>query len=539
MIPDSDAGLATDPSSRAPSHQSRLNRSVLLCLGAILVLGVAIRFFNLGRRSLWLDEIISSHATHIDSFPALIAWVKADVDQAPAFATVTWLLRGLGDGEVAMRLPSAVAGVLTIFAVFLLTKRLFDSRTALIAALVTTILPFMVWYSQEARSYALLMLATTLQMLFVYRARRQGRLVDWAGFTVFTIFSVYSHYLALASTAAAYTYLLIGVVSDAMNSKAVAPQAARAAASVAVVTLAYLPWVHALSAFLRSSNHGLARYAGPHAWTLMQLLSLLDGLSYAGLMLAALVAGLFAAAFRAIRRRDEGALLLLIWLGLPIVALTAKLQGAVLNLDPRYLGIVAPAMAIVTAVGVNDSALWLAARLASITSRRPGSMGAAVAISLAFLLVVQTIPALATSISRPKDDYRGMAAYVSATTPSVGTVLALGQYAPFVVIGLDHYFGETGSPVVVVDGSSLDAKMVKSIQTSSGQVWGALFQPSPGEDQTALVNHLAVDQRFTHLLLVSPSSSLSPLQQARLLLSWDLRYAPHLQSALDAVAGAT
>ena len=49
-------------------------------------------------------------------------------------------------------------------------KELVSSRVGLIAALLTAVNPFLVWYSQEARSYALLALLGALSLLFFVRA---------------------------------------------------------------------------------------------------------------------------------------------------------------------------------------------------------------------------------------------------------------------------------------------------------------------------------------------------------------------------------
>jgi uncharacterized membrane protein len=43
-----------------------------------------------------------------------------------------------------------------------LAKQIYGFTTALLAALLMTVLPFAVWYSQEARAYALLMLRQVL-----------------------------------------------------------------------------------------------------------------------------------------------------------------------------------------------------------------------------------------------------------------------------------------------------------------------------------------------------------------------------------------
>ncbi len=69
------------------------------------------------------------------------------------------VLQVFGDSEVALRLPSAVAGICTIPLLGLLTEEITKSRTtAAIAALLLAVNPLHLWYSQEARPYAVLLL---------------------------------------------------------------------------------------------------------------------------------------------------------------------------------------------------------------------------------------------------------------------------------------------------------------------------------------------------------------------------------------------
>jgi hypothetical protein len=502
-------------------------------IGAVVAIGAAVRFYNLGGRSLWLDEVISSQATRINSFAELIAWVKADVDQVPAFSTITWLLRGLGDGEVALRLPSAIAGTLTIVAVYLLAKQIYGFNTALVAALLMALLPFAVWYSQEARAYALLMLVTTLQMLFAYRVKRDGRLVDWSGLTIFSILNLYTHYMALAVTGAAYAYLGLCFLMDAFGRRLSVRQVFRAIGSSALIVLAFVPWLKALVTFLRSPDHGFARF-GADAVTVTQVRTLLDGLGFSGLLLAFLVVGLVAVTLRVARSCDGGGLLLA-WMALPMLALAVKMRGGVLYLNPRYLIFLVPAMVITSAIGVTDLARLLAVAARRIKPVRARNWAAAVAVVITALLLVQTIPALASSLERPKDDYRGMAGYVARASPPGSTVLALGQYAGFVVIGLGHYFAQTHSAVVVTNGAWLDDHVASRLTTGRGTVWGAIFEPSSAESATASEQARAVNRSFTHLLLVRPDPGLTPEDQARQLLSWDSSFVPRLRSSLDVI----
>ena len=83
----------------------------------------------------------------------------------PLYFLLAWATSQFGHAPALLRLPSLIAGVLTIPAVYLLGLRTVGRRAALLAATLTTLSPFMIYYSTEARSYGVMMLLTTLSTL--------------------------------------------------------------------------------------------------------------------------------------------------------------------------------------------------------------------------------------------------------------------------------------------------------------------------------------------------------------------------------------
>src|SRR6185312_3874956 len=97
----------------------------------------------------------------------------------PLHYIVLWLtVRTLGDGQVARRLPSLIAGTLVIPVLYLLGSELYDRRTGLIAAAFGAVSPLLVWYSQEARMYAFVTLFGLLAVWTQLRAIRRGQPSD-------------------------------------------------------------------------------------------------------------------------------------------------------------------------------------------------------------------------------------------------------------------------------------------------------------------------------------------------------------------------
>ena len=78
------------------------------------------------------------------------------------------------DRPLGLRSLSALAGVATIPVAFLLGRELRGRRAGLIAAALVAVNPMLIWYSQEARAYALLVLFCALSLLYCVRALRVG-----------------------------------------------------------------------------------------------------------------------------------------------------------------------------------------------------------------------------------------------------------------------------------------------------------------------------------------------------------------------------
>jgi uncharacterized membrane protein len=151
---------ASNPGSPIPARRQVLGAMMagiarhpdFLLGSALTCLGVYLRLYHLGGRSLWLDEAISAQAATLPDIHAVISWTQLDFDQMPLMALITWSTRTLGPSELALRAPSAIAGALCVGTVYALGRELLGPYVALLASLLMATLPISVWYGQEARS---------------------------------------------------------------------------------------------------------------------------------------------------------------------------------------------------------------------------------------------------------------------------------------------------------------------------------------------------------------------------------------------------
>jgi hypothetical protein len=190
---------AAPPPPRIDSVRPARRRApaVGLAIAALTLAGLGLRMA--AGRSLWLDEATSVTQARM-GFGAMLHNLRTTDVQPPLHDAILWVLNRLfGDSALAMRSPSLVAGSVLIPVLYGLGRDLFDRRTGVIAAVLATFAPFVVWYSQEARMYALFMLFAALALwgqVLVLQDRRPPW-VGWALYTVATIALCWTQYFTV------------------------------------------------------------------------------------------------------------------------------------------------------------------------------------------------------------------------------------------------------------------------------------------------------------------------------------------------------
>jgi mannosyltransferase len=193
---------------RLPSISSAVEATtpiVPIVIGLTAVAAV-LRFVGIGHQSYWYDEAYTVNLVH-HSVGRMLGLLPRTELTPPLYYCVAWVwARIFGFGEAGLRSLSAVAGVATIPAIYGVGAKLISKRAGLVAAALACFNPLLVWYSQEARSYSLLVLTATLSLLAFAYAREPRpaarRLVFWV--------------LAAGLTLATHYYAVLVVVPEAL-----------------------------------------------------------------------------------------------------------------------------------------------------------------------------------------------------------------------------------------------------------------------------------------------------------------------------------
>jgi 4-amino-4-deoxy-L-arabinose transferase-like glycosyltransferase len=181
----------------------------LAALAGITVLAAVLRFATLDVQSFWFDEAATVGVLD-RSFGGMLEAVPRGESTPPLYYVIAWLWsRPFGLGEVGLRSLSALLGTVTVPVAFLAARELAGARVALWVAALAAVSPFLVWYSQEARSYALLVLLGGLAVWLFARLLRAPRARDAALWALVAALALATHYFALFLVAPQALWLLL------------------------------------------------------------------------------------------------------------------------------------------------------------------------------------------------------------------------------------------------------------------------------------------------------------------------------------------
>jgi 4-amino-4-deoxy-L-arabinose transferase-like glycosyltransferase len=183
-----------------------------IALVLILLVASLLRFWDLERTSLWIDEVVPMRMARTENPIAMVALMdQIDGARAPLHPLLlqAWL-RVLGTSDWAGRSFSVVCGLVTVWAVWLLGRRAFDESTGRWSAWLAAVCPPLVYYSREIRMYAPLILLTCLSWLVFLSFRRSATKAQSITYGLLLTAQIYSHSVALFMLAAhGLAYLLV------------------------------------------------------------------------------------------------------------------------------------------------------------------------------------------------------------------------------------------------------------------------------------------------------------------------------------------
>jgi len=162
---------------------------------SLSLLGLALRLHHLGGVSLWYDELLQLDIAQ-GSFSRILPQLPLHSALPLDYILLHFWIK-LGHQDTWVRLPATFFGTLAIPLTYQLGRVMFNRHVGQLAALLLTVHPFAVDYSQEARPYSLLLLLVLISYLGAWQAYRTHRWRYWGLAGVGLLGGSLSHYFAL------------------------------------------------------------------------------------------------------------------------------------------------------------------------------------------------------------------------------------------------------------------------------------------------------------------------------------------------------
>jgi mannosyltransferase len=319
-------------------------------LTAILASAALLRFWGLGVKQLWLDEIIQAIHARPGSLREILTGVARDRGGAPLDYLVQHLFLTFLPAplEVAARVHAALFGVAAVAMVYFVCRKLLaDDSVSLMAALLFAFYPFHHHYSQEGRPYSLFLLLTLCLYFLFLRLLEKQTFALWVTFTAVAAAGLYTHPYAALVLFSQFLILAIGQLLNPEPWRLASRRAAFFLLSTTLAAVAFLPWL----AYSFDNAKGDAAERIDVGLLLRLMKELADG-SYP--LAVALIAFAGAGLLCLMRtRRTFAAVALLVWVAAPIPVIVPLLIWREYFFAARQLIFVTPAMIIAAAVGVD------------------------------------------------------------------------------------------------------------------------------------------------------------------------------------------
>lgn len=165
-------------------------------VSAAVIIALVLRFNDLSKESIWLDEAASIHfASSLDTA------LEAEATNPPLYYTMLhFWMRLFGTSEIAVRSLSIPPSVIAIILVYLLGRRLFSEEAGALAAAFMAVSTFQIYYAQEARGFAWLLcftLGSSLMMEKILAQEGRGKLLSFVDYLLLTLAALYTHFYAV------------------------------------------------------------------------------------------------------------------------------------------------------------------------------------------------------------------------------------------------------------------------------------------------------------------------------------------------------
>ncbi|MDQ6819551.1 MAG: glycosyltransferase family 39 protein [Actinomycetota bacterium] len=192
---------AESRSPQATARRRSLDNPAAASILALTALAAIVRLWGIGHQGFWFDEANTAQLVQF-SPGKMLGLIPQSESTPPLYYCVAWVwVRVFGFGEAGLRSLSAIAGIAAVPVIYGAGTKLISRRAGVIAAALAACNPLLIWYSQEARSYSLLVLLSSLALLTFAYVREEPSRQRVGAWVICSALALGTHYYAILALA--------------------------------------------------------------------------------------------------------------------------------------------------------------------------------------------------------------------------------------------------------------------------------------------------------------------------------------------------
>lgn len=450
------AGNSVEEDYDLVNNTQKIGGFALATMVLLSVVGFILRLWNLNS-DLWVDEVLTLVGYARKPFGEI--WTSfPDQNQHMLYSFLAHTSFDIfGESAWALRLPSVLFGVGSIWAMFFLCRRLLGIKEALLASALMTFSYHHVWFSQNARGYMGLLFFTLLATWFWFEALEKNRWSWWLAYSAAIVLGMWTH-MTMAFVVAAHgivylSMLLLPKFSGGIERNAgIRPWAAW----ILSVTVTLQLYALALPEFLRVGLHEESKnseWTNP-LWVLTETIQNLS-IGFAGIAVVICGGAFVAFGWLMLLKKNVRAAFLMI---LPPIFAGSLMLALGHNLFPRFFFFAMGFGLIIVIHGAIELPKLLANYIPALKENKfVTSYAGVVMVLLVILASLTTVP---RNYALPKQNYSAARDYVENNRQPEDKIIAVS------LAGMMYNKLFAPNWMVAETGEEL-----KNFQQKSGKIW--------------------------------------------------------------------
>jgi mannosyltransferase len=385
---------------------------IWISLIVLSVIALGLRFWHLNS-DLWVDEVLTlvdyarkPFGEILTSFPNQNQHMLFSVLARTSFDI-------FGESAWALRLPSVIFGVGSIWAMFFLCRKLLGEKEALLASALMTVSYHHIWFSQNARGYMGLLFFTLLATWFWFEALEKNYWRWWIAYSAAIVLGMWIHMtmaFVVATHGLVYLALLLSPKLSGNDSFSLERNAGikPLVAWFLSVTVTLQLYALALPEFLRIGLHEESKnseWTNP-LWVLTETIQNLS-IGFAGIAVVVCGGAFVAFGWLMLFKKNRRAAVLMV---LPPIFAGIFMLALGHNLFPRFFFFAMGFALLIVIHGAVELPKFLSSLIGKFDNE--SAIQNSIGVALVTLMILASITTVPRNYALPKQNFSGAREYV-------------------------------------------------------------------------------------------------------------------------------